>query len=750
MVLHFLHTRNGGTMLYRLGIQMVRFRWLVIGLWAAAFLVAVILAPKAISNLSGGFGRADTESRQALDLLQAKLGLQESAMIMVFSHDGLTADNPEYQQAVETTLAHLSTRPEIGEVLTAYNSSSPGLVSDDGRTSYAMVTLNGTIDEALDNYADLRNGLRTPEGFQMWGTGGIAIFSDLNQVSEKDLQRAERISFPLVLVALALVFGTLVAAGLPVAMAGLSVTMTLALVFLLSQITDMSVFVLNIASFLGIGMAIDYTLLIVNRFREELPHRPRDEAVGITMTTAGRAILFSGLTSVLGLTGLLLFPYMVLRSMGIGGVSVILLSMLLAMTLVPAILGVVGPRINALSVVRVIPSPHGVWSRIAWGVMRRPLLVALPIMVGLLLLGTPFLNAKIGAPWASILPEGTESREGWEVAERDLGAGELSPMVIAAQAPGSVLEPDAISALYDYTSRLETKPGVRRVESIVTLNAAPSLSLEQYLAAYSSPDLISPEIRDELANLAADDTTVISVFTDFAPVSDEAKAFVKELRAEPIGGGFTTLVTGATADLMDANDSMYRYFPLVILYVVVTIYVVLLLLFRSVVLPLKAVVMNAMSIFASYGALVFIFQQGHFESILGFTAHGSLETTVPIILFCILFGLSMDYEVFLLSRIKEVYDETGENTESVAVGLERTGRIITSAAGILVLVAGAFVTSDVMVIKALGMGIAIAILLDATVVRALLVPALMRIMGDWNWWAPRFLLRVLPQQRFTG
>ena len=738
-------------MLYRLGTQMVRFKWLVIGLWAAAFAVAIVLAPRATSNLSGGFGRADTESRRALDLLEEKLGIQESAMILVFSHDELTADDPEYKRAVETTLAPLSTRPEVGEILTAYNSASPGLVSEDGRTSYAMITLKGTIDEALDNYSGVREGLQTPTGFQMWGTGGIAIFSDLNAVSEEDLQRAERISFPLVLVALALVFGTLVAAGLPVAMAGLSVTMTLALVFLLSQVTDMSIFVLNIASFLGIGMAVDYTLLIVNRFREELPHRSREEAVGVTMATAGRAILFSGLTSVVGLSGLLLFPYMVLRSMGIGGVSVILLSMLLAMTLVPAILGVVGPRINALSVVRVIPSPHGVWSRLAWGVMRHPVLVAVPIMGGLLLLGTPFLDAKIGAPWASILPEGAESRRGWEVAERELGAGELSPMVIAARAPESVLARNAIAALYDYTRRLEAKPGVRRVESMVTLNAAPSLTLEQYLAIYSAPDLIwSPEVREELAELAAGDTTVISVFTDFAPVSDEAKAFVRELRAEPIGGGLTTLVTGATADLMDANDTMYRYFPLVILYVVVTIYVVLLLLFRSVVLPLKAVLMNGMSIFASYGALVFIFQQGHFGSILGFTAHGSLETTVPIILFCILFGLSMDYEVFLLSRIKEIYDETGENTASVALGLERTGRIITSAAGILVLVAGAFVTSDVIVIKALGLGIAIAILLDATVVRALLVPTLMRIMGDWNWWAPRFLLRVLPQQRFTG
>lgn len=737
-------------MLYQLGIQMVRFKWLVIGTWLALFLAGVVLAPQATSRLSGGFGEADTESRQALNLLKSEINLRESSMIVVFSHATLTANTPEYQQAVEATLAPLSTNPEVSRIVTAYNSTNPGMISDHGRTSYAMVALEGSIDESMDNYKDLKNVLQPPEGFQIWSTGGIAIFSDLNRVSEEDLQRAEMISFPVVLVALILVFGTLVAAGLPVAMAGVSVTITLALVFLLSQVTQMSIFVLNIASFLGIGMAIDYTLLIINRFREELPRWTRDKAVGITMATAGRAILFSGLTSVLGLSGLLLFPYMVLRSMGIGGVLVILLSMLLAMTLVPAILGVIGPRINALSIVRIIPAPRGLWSRTAWAVMRHPLLVALPIVAALLVLGTPFLEAKIGAPWASILPEGTESREGWEVAERDLGAGQLSPIVIAVKAPGNILEHNAIRTLYNYAHNLEVKPGVRRVESIVTLNTSPPMTLDQYLAAYSSSERIaSPELLEILLNLASDDTTMISVYTDFAPVSDEAKAFVRELRLEPIGGNFTKLVTGSTADLMDANDNMYRYFPLVILYVVATIYVILLILFRSVILPLKAVMMNAMSIFASYGALVFIFQQGHLGSVLGFTAQGSLETTLPIILFCILFGLSMDYEVFLLSRIKEIYDETGQNTESVAMGLERTGRIITSAAFILVLVAGAFVTSDVVVIKAFGLGVAIAIFLDATVVRALLVPALMRIMGDWNWWAPRFLLRILPHQRFT-
>ena len=288
--------------------------------------------------------------------------------------------------------------------------------------------------------------------------------------------------------ALARVLRTLVAVGLPIAMAGLSITMTLALVFLLSQVTDMSIFVLNIASFLGIGMAIDYTLLIVNRFREELPNRPREEAVGVTLATAGRAILFSGFTSVVGLSGLLLFPFMALRSMGIGGVSVILLSMLLTMILVLAILGTLGHRINALSVVRVIPAPHGVWRRLAWGVMRHPVLVAVPVMAALLLLGTPFLDARIGASWASVLPEDAEARLGWEVVERELSPGELAPAAIVAQAPGSVLAPEAIATLYDYTRRLQAKPGVRLVESIVTLETDPPLALEQYQAMYSAPD----------------------------------------------------------------------------------------------------------------------------------------------------------------------------------------------------------------------------------------------------------------------
>ncbi|PKB64438.1 MAG: hypothetical protein BZY82_11225 [SAR202 cluster bacterium Io17-Chloro-G3] len=736
---------------YQLGILMVRHRWWVVGVWIVVFLLSLLVAPSAFSSLTGGFGRADTESRRALDLLESELGAERSTISLIFHHPDLTISDPKYERSVKEALSPVLERPDVVEVITPYDTPGKGFVSDDGHTSHTRIVLEGTIDEALDDYPEIRRKVSTPPGFDVWGTGGIAIISNLNRAAGDDLRRSETVTFPLVLIALTLVFGTLVAVGLPIAMAGISVSMTLAMVYLLAQVTDVSIFVLNIASFLGIGVAIDYTLLVINRFREELSVRSKEEAVGVTLATAGRSILFSGLTSVLGLSGLLLFPFMALRSMGIGGVSVILLSMMISMTLVPALLGILGHRVNAFSVTRILPAPKGVWRRLAWGVMKHPVLVALPLMAGLLLLGAPFLGANIGAPWASVLPSDDEARVGWEVAERELGPGELAPIVIVAEAPESIFSPSAIANLYDYTRSLEMKPGVRRVESIVSVDSDPALTMEQYQALYATPSRqLSPEHNRLLDELATDDITVINVFTDFPTLSEEDKAFLSELRSDPIGGGFKKMVTGVTADLVDANDTIYRYFPFVILYVLLTNYLVLMVLFRSVLLPLKAVLMNSMSIFASYGALVFIFQQGHLSGLLGFTSQGSLETTVPITLFCILFGLSMDYEVFLLSRVKEIYDETGNNTESVVLGLEKTGRIITSAALIIIIVAGAFATSEIIVVKAFGVGIVIAVFLDATVVRALLVPALMRIMGDWNWWAPAVIRRVLPKQRFVA
>ena len=371
---------------------------------------------------------------------------------------------------------------------------------------------------------------------------------------------------------------------------------------------------------------------------------------------------------------------------------------------------------------------------------RRPLLVMIPVIAALLALGTPFLQVKLGVPWASVLPEEAESRQGWEKVSEELGEGALVPILIAARFDDEVTKADNLAALHAYTRSARDLPGVTRIESLVDIEEG--VTLEQYQSVYGNAEArASPEVREVLDEFGGGNTTMVLIYTVYEMNSDEARDTVRRLRAYDGDGDY--LVSGATASLMDAVEAMYDAFPWALALITVSVYVVLTFLFRSVVIPLKALVMNGMSVFASYGALVFIFQQGNLEGLLNFTSTGFLEATLPILLFTILFGLSMDYEVFLLTRIREIYDETGDNTQSVALGLEKTGRIITSAALVLVLVAGSFTFGDIIIIKALGLGIALAIFLDSTVVRALLVPSLMKILGDKNWWAPGWMRGVL-------
>ena len=727
-------------MLYRLGLLMVRLRWWIISAWLVVFVVSMWAAPRVTSALKPGFGEVDTESRIALKLMADRLDLQESSVTLVFTSPTLLATDNAYIEQVERAVAPLMELDKVDRVVTFYNSENPNMVASDGRTTYAFVLLDASIDDAVELFPTVRANLR-PGDLQVWATGGIAIFSDLDDASEEDLRRAELITLPLVLIALVVVFGSVVAAAIPVAMGGLSVGVTLALIYLLAQQTDMSIFVLNIASFLGLGMAIDYSLLMVSRFREELPRRGVEQAVAVTCATAGKAVLFSATTSVIGLSGLLIFDFMMLRSLGIGGATVILMSLVIALTLIPALLGTLGDKVNAWSI---IPRRRGgrFWFRLSRWVMRHPVAVIVPVTAFLLLLGAPFLGVKLGSPWASILPVDAESRQGWELVAERFGPGELSPAVLVSTSDTGVLDADNVAAAFEFAQRMSNDPRVARVDSIVTVR--PEITLEQYQDLYSSGNLPAQGPRevmravDELTSPSGD-TIIMRIVSSFDPVADETKALVDDIRARPPGGDLETYVTGVTADLRDTVDRMYSDFPKVIIYVVATTYVALFWLFRSVFLPLKAVIMNGLSILASYGALVWVFQEGYLQGVLGFEAEGFTEASVPILLFCIVFGLSMDYEVFLLSRIKEEYDATGDNATSVATGMERSGVIITSAALILILVAAAFTTSDILIVKTLGFGTALAIFVDSTIVRTLLVPALMRVLSDWNWWAPGFL-----------
>ncbi len=466
------------------------------------------------------------------------------------------------------------------------------------------------------------------------------------------------------------------------------------------------------------------------------------------MGTAGRAVFFSAGTVLIGLGGLIAFRFGLLRSLGVAGTVAVAAAVIASLTLLPAILAILGPRVNALPVPFLRhrsaggaedAEESGFWGRLAWFVLRHPWRVLIPTLLLLIGLGWPFVGARLSTADARILPPESESRRMSEVLAAEFAAGDAAPLLLVLTAPGPVTEPAQLDVLYDFTRTVAGDPRVARVESIVDLD--PRLTREQYALLYANPEL-SPDLwaRGAAQALARGQTTLVSVVPALDPLGDETKALVRALRATEPAPGWRVQVTGATAGALDLTEYLYRDFPLVAGIVILVTYVLLLFTFRSAVLPLKAVVMNILSLFASFGALAVVFQNGALARLPGpfaFAPLGYVEATLPILLFCTLFGLSMDYEVFLLSRVREAYLATGDNARSVAIGLQRSGRVITGAAAIVVAVAGSFaVAAGVVQIKALALGIAIAVLVDATIVRALVVPATMRLLGDWNWWLP--------------
>jgi RND superfamily putative drug exporter len=540
-----------------------------------------------------------------------------------------------------------------------------------------------------------------------------------------------------------------VAGIVPGVVGGTAVALTLALMVVLGKFFELSIFSLNLATMLGLGLGIDYSLFVVSRFREELARGESIErAVAWSVATAGRAVLFSGATVMIGLLALLTFDITALRGMGVAGALVVAISVLAALTLLPALLGILGQRVDAFGIGPLKnaasrpPTGNGFWARLAHSVMARPIAVLVPLLILLIGLGLPFLRVEFGAPDASILPTDVQSRRGFDLLQAHWGAGELSPVLLVFQTTdgSSPLRPDHVQDLANYMRRVQADASVQRVESVVSID--PRITPQQYALMFADPNHIS----DGYVQLAAQatvrqDTLLASATSRYGQTDDRSKELVRAIRATPPPPGFRLLVGGGTAGVIDYADRLYQQFPRAAIVIVLAIYLVLLRTFGSVVLPLKAVVMNALSILASYGALVVIFQDGAFSGLLHFQPLGYVEASLPIIMFCVLFGLSMDYEVFLLSRVQEAHLDGADNASSVARGLERSGRIITSAAAIVVLVSFSFVAADIVLIKALGLGTAIAVLLDASLVRALLVPATMRLLGEWNWWAPAWLPR---------
>ncbi len=760
-------------MFFHLGRIVTRFRWLIVGLWMVAIAIALPFAPQATQVLhSGGFTSPDFESEQAIHLLAQKLHFNPTIVQVIFtsqSHDesgylppsrvpiyrargSYSADSPEFAQEAQQALTRVRGWSEVSGVISF--TDNPRQISLDRHAAYVNVLLKPDPDSAPKLVPELQRRLQAVPDLQTHIGGGPVFFADIQLVSERDLRRAEILAFPFALIALLLVFRSLVAAILPALVGGSAVLVTLALIFGLGHLTTLSIFVLNITTLFGLGLGVDYSLFMVSRFREELAHgRSVEDAVIISVATAGRAVTFSGLTVSIGLLGLTFFRINMLHSVGLGGILVVFLAVLAAITLLPAALAIIGTRINAFPVripnfrkrVGILPGGQGVggtlpthrgfWYRLSHVVMRYPLRVFVPVFFLLVTLGLPFLGVRFSAPDASILPSDVPSRAAFDLLARRFNDRETTPILIAVQTQGAVMSPGNIRTLYAYVQRIQADPRVARVDSIVS--ADPRFTLDQYELLYTHPQLIADPYLSALVNASvAGNTLEMLVISKYGMLDQRSQALVQAIRNTPPGGGISILVDGGTAGDIDYVNSLYTDFPKAVLIVALTTYIALLLLFQSLVLPLKAILMNTLSILASYGALVVIFQNGFLHQVLGFTPLGFVEASSPILLFFALFGLSMDYEVFLLSRVQEAFWQTGDNTRAVAVGLQRSGAIITSAAIIVIVVSAAFATADVILVKALGLGMALAVFLDATFVRALLVPATMRLLGNLNWWLP--------------
>jgi len=793
----------------------------VVAAWAVIMICGAFFAPNLADRLKGGgFEGANTEAERVRGILEDDFGVSPATLTIVFEGgENADARGEEFQDQQQAALGGVREMEETSSITTYASSGDDRLVSGDGTDSYALVGFDVSENETQDLVEEVRNRVESDSSgrLETYVTGAPAVYLDIQEASNEDIRQAEAYALPLALVILVIAFGSLVAAGVPVLVGGASVVTTLAALYFLSGTYDMSIFSLSIATMLGLGLGIDYALFAVSRFREELDEYETAEAVRRTVATAGRSIFFSGTAVLIGLSGLLFFPFMFMRSIGVAGVTVVFVAVAAALTLLPAMLGILGHRINALSIRRrrsFEATDTGFWGRSAEAVMRRPFIVILTVGVLLGALLYPVEHMRIGVPEASVLPQSYESRAGDDILKQEFDYAALNPVQILAETPGDPLSAESLAAVQTLSGRVGDLGDVESVESIYSVGEegareyAEQLSQARAEAEQQAAERVDEEVQNQLDEVESQLGTVppgteeqirseaesraqeqlegeipelpegvsvdgenvevtpqgvanffdteeaenseeiqsaidayvggdrvrLEAVTESSPYTEEARETVDDVRgvSAPAGAGF--LVGGLSAGQADFISSLYGTAPYALAFVLGVTFLVLFFTFRSVFIPLKAVIVNMLSLTASFGAVVWVFQDGHLSGLLNFTPLGFVDSTLPILMFCTIFGVSMDYEVFLLSRMREAYENGDSNSVSVRKGLVSTAGIITSAAAILVVVTGAFAFAEIIITKAVGLGLAVAILVDASIIRIMLVPALMRVLGDWNWW----------------
>ncbi len=729
------------------------------------FPVAVITAAVVLSGVGAvyggnignylqgdGFAAAESESTRVSDQIDREFGENKASMLVVFSSkNGEAAMSEHFSTAVKRELEEAGKKEGVTGITSYYSTGAESLLSQDKTKALALVTLAGDDEEQAEHAEVLREGMKSDTLGVQFGGSTIADMDITEQISS-DLAIAETISFSVLAVLLVIVFRGVIAALLPLLLGGVAIVGAIAVLKLIAGVTPIVEYAMNVIILLGLGLAVDYSLLMVSRFREELYNFKNDtkKALAKTYHTAGRTVFFSGLTVIISLLALVVFPLDFLRSMGYGGAAAVAVAMVAALVILPALLRVLGPRVNWLSFGsakrlhkaadkgEIVEAKKSIWYKTGAFFMRHSA-STLVVSVGLLAVtALPALHMYLASPDEKVLPRTAEARQVTEVLKTDF-AMNTTAIDVLYTAP-SLTDEKQIGALYDYTRNLEKLPGVTKVESVVTLS--PELTKENYQQLIAHPDAAPEAIKKQLATSTKGNTTRISITNDFETSSEKAKQLVADIRSGEKPSGVNVQVGGFTAELADQLVVLAKYLPYAAAIIIVTLFILLFFMLGSVVIPIKAMLQNLLSLGAAFGILVLLFQEGFLANVLHINDTGVIYATLPAMIFAIAFGLSMDYSVFLYSRIKEQYDKTGDTDEAVLLGLQKTGGIITSAAMLLFVVVVAFATSGIAIMQQIGVGLALAILLDAFIVRMVLVPATMKLLGKYTWWAPRSWKRL--------
>ncbi len=739
--------------------------WVLVATGVLAVLCAVIGGGVAEKLSLGGTEDPASESVQVQDrLLDEFVQARQPDFVLVVTARNGTVDDPEVVAAAEELEAELAARDGVELAQSYWSLEAPPLKSVDGTQALVLAALGGDETERIEIAEELTDELLGRRGpIDVAVTGASPIEAQISVRAEKDLQRSEVLTAPIVFAALVIVFGSLVAAFLPLVVGVLAILGTFVVLTILAGQTTVSVFALNLTTALGLGLAIDYSLFIVSRYREELDRGVSQlVAVGRTMQTAGRTVAFSAGTVMISLAALVIFPMPYLRSFAFAGVAVVFLAAFMSIVVLPALLAVLGPRVEKGRIFKPKPDSGHFWYHQADRVMKHPLPYALVVSAILILLAVPFFRVTFGLTDDRVVPVGSiEAREATNDIRENFGSRESSALRVSL--PALDVDDEADQAQIDeFARKVLAVPGVARVDAVTgTYGLVPDDELVPVLTTLAADPGSGVSQFDEerfvvpAALVGAERTTVrfspddggagtwLSVVPDVEPFSAEGEQVVHDIR--DLTASFEFGVTGSSARLVDTKEAVFDRLPWVLGVVALATFVLLFMMTGSLLVPLKALVMNVLSLTATFGAMVWIFQDGHLKGILDFEPTGTIDVFTPVLMFCIAFGLSMDYEVFLLSRIKEEYDLDRNNEESVRVGLGKTGRIVTAAAWLLAIVFIGIATSDVAILKLFGVGVTLAVLVDAFLIRATLVPAFMRLAGRLNWWAPgpirRFHLR---------